>query len=320
MTDIPTLGIDVGKHRLDLSFLPDQVHLQVDNSTQGIAQLLELLQQRPPLQRIVIESTGGYERLVLHALVDAGLPASLVNPRPVRRFAQAMGLLAKTDRIDAAVLAHFAAHVQPPLTRRPDDNALALKQLVARRRQLVSLLVMQRNQREHVTLSLVRDSIARMTTQIQIELANLEAAIEEHIRVDDDLLGRYQTLQTVPGVGPATARVLVTEMPQLGHASRQQVAALAGVAPFNHDSGTLRGQRHIQGGRVTVRCALYMAALVAARHNPVIGAHYQHLRRQGKPKKVALVACMRKLLIHLNQLLRPDNQHPQHPQDNHPHA
>ena len=303
---VRTVGIDVCKQHLDVHLQPDDRSWRVDNNAQGVEQLTQQLAELKP-QRVIVESTGGYERPALYGLLAAELPVALVNPRPVRDFAKAMGLLAKTDRIDARVLAMFARHVPTRVSVLPDQRQKALKQLVTRRRQLAEQIVVQRNQLEHADLPVVCESILRTVCHLQTELAAIESMIQQLIDEDEQLKQRDTTLRSVPGVGPATARVLVTELPELGNASRRQIAALVGVAPYNDDSGNRRGARRIRGGRATVRKALYMATLVATRHNQVIREHYQHLQSQGKPKKVALVACMRKLLIYLNTLLTETN-------------
>jgi transposase len=302
MATTSTVGIDVSKHDLDVHLYPIGRSIQFSNDKEGIGGLLEELADHT-IDRIAVESTGGYERDVLCRLLEMSLPVALVNPRPVRDFARAMGLLAKTDRIDASVLARFAAQLKPREHRPTAAETQELRELVVRRRQLVAQLVAQRNQLEHVRLGTVRQSIERTIAHLRSEVAAIEASIDERVSADLTLRARYEALLTVRGVGPATARVLVTELPELGQLNRRSIASLVGVAPFNHDSGKHRGQRRIRGGRRTVRCALYMATLVASRYNPVITAHYQHLRSAGKPKKLALVACMRKLLIHLNAIL-----------------
>lgn len=302
-----TLGIDVSKHHLDVHLQPDNTSWQVPNTDEGVRQLTQQITQLKPA-RVVVESTGGYERPLLYRMLGAQLPVAMVNPRPVRDFAKAMGLLAKTDRLDAKVLALFARHVPTRLTVAPSQHHKALKQLVARRRQLVEQVNTQRSQAEHVDLPVVSESIQRTVAHLQTEIAAIESMIQQLIDQDDQLKQRDTKLQSVKGVGPATARVLVTELPELGRIGRRQIAALVGVAPYNDDSGQHRGQRRVRGGRAPVRRALYMATLVATRHNPVIRDYYQHLQQQGKAKKVALVACMRKLLIRLNALMaEPQN-------------
>lgn len=299
--DAITVGIDVSKQHLDVHVQPVNQSHRFENSPNGVLELIAWLAHGRPAC-IVVESTGGYERNVLYGMLNAELPVAMVNPRPVRDFAKAMGILAKTDRLDARVLALFARLVPVRLSEKPSDLQQELRQLVIRRRQLVEQCVACRNQREHVTLDIVRQSIKRTLDHLQTEIAAIESAIAQAIDQSDELRQRCATLQTVKGVGAATARVLATELPELGSLPRQQIAALVGVAPFNDDSATHRGQRHIRGGRPTVRRALYMATLVAARHNDVIRDHYQPLLTHGKAKKVALVACMRKLLTHLNTI------------------
>jgi transposase len=304
------VGVDVSKHRLDLMVrgaAAGPIALHAPNDRLGVRRLLDRLRAcLHEVALIVVEATGGYERTLLATLLQAQLPVARVNPLHVRRFAQSRGLLAKTDRIDAAVLADFArlnADRLRPL-RAIDDNAVMLRELVARRRQLVEQCVANQSQLEHATLPAVRQSIDRTIKHVRQEIATIETQIQERIDADGQLAARQRTLLNVPGIGPRVSRVLVSELPELGQLDRRQIAALVGVAPFNDDSGNHRGARHIRGGRSTVRAALYMATLVATRHDPVIKAHYEHLKANGKPKKVALVACMRKRLNYLTSLLR----------------
>jgi transposase len=297
-----TVGIDVSKRQLDVHVLPNGQTARFENSCEGVEQLIDFVRPHHP-ERLIVESTGGYERTVLYGMLGANLPVALINPRHIRNFAKACGLLAKTDRLDARIMAQFAQRVPTRLALPTTEDQRALKELVARRRQLVDQIIMQRNQLEHVQLGIVAESIDRTITHLQTEMAAIDALIQQMIDRDDDLKARCTKVQTVKGVGAVTARVLVTELPELGHATRRQIAALVGVAPFNDDSGQHQGLRYIRGGRASVRRTLYMAALVATRHNAIIRSHYQHLLQRGKPKKVALVACMRKLLIHLNTLL-----------------
>lgn len=296
------VGIDVSKFHLDVYWHPSSQSLRVENSAAGLAQLHQRLHPLP-LQHIAVESTGGYERDLLSMLLAAGAPVSLVNPRPVRHFALGLNLLAKTDRIDARVLALYAEHVRPRLAVPTSPDTQDLRDLVARRRQLVEQLTVQKNQRGHARLEAVRDSIDRTMQHLRTELLAIEALIQRIIESHPDMQQRCRLLQSVIGVGPTTARVLVSELPELGSRDRRPLAALVGIAPFNKDSGQKQGTRHIRGGRSTVRCALYMAAVSAARHNPVVRDHYRRLRDRGKPAKVALVACMHKMLNHLNTLV-----------------
>jgi transposase len=306
------VGVDVSKHRLDLmvrgaAAAAGPIALHAPNDHLGVRRLLDRLRALlHEVALIVVEATGGYERVLVQALLGAGLPVARVNPLHVRRFAQSRGLIAKTDALDAAVLADFArcnADRLRPL-RAIDDNAVMLKELTARRRQLVEQCVANQSQLEHATLPAVRQSIDRTIKHVRQEIAAIETQIQDLIDADGQLAARQRTLLSVPGIGPRVSRVLVSELPELGQLDRRQIAALVGVAPFNDDSGTHRGARHIRGGRSTVRAALYMATLVATRHDPVIKAHYEHLKANGKPKKVALVACMRKRLNYLTSLLR----------------
>lgn len=297
------VGVDVSKSRLDVCFHGRS--FSVPNGS-GIPRLVRLLcEQRPRL--VVLEASGGYENALLHALLDAQLPATRVNPLRVRRFAESCGILAKTDGIDARVLADFTrVHEQTLRPMKPlSENARMLRQLTARRRQLVEQCVANRNQREHVTFAAVRDSIDRTLTHLRQEIACVEEQMQQLIDADAILRRRQQVLEGVPGIGRRVSRVLVSELPELGELNRREIAALVGVAPFNDDSGSRRGQRHIRGGRPWVRSALYMATLVATRCDPYIRDHYKRLLSLGKPKKVALVACMRKRLNYLTTLMAP---------------
>jgi transposase len=296
------IGIDVAKAQLDVACRPRDDPWRVPNDEAGIARLVDRLQPlRPAL--IVLEATGGYEAAVVAALATAGLPVVVANPRQVRDFAKATGQLAKTDRLDAAVLALFAERVRPTPRPLPDEAAQALAALLTRRRQLVEMLTAERNR-----LLIARPAIRR---DLQQHIRWLERRLAE---VDDDLhtavkaspLWRVKDnlLQSVPGIGPVVSLTLLAELPELGRLSHKAIAALVGVAPLNRDSGTLRGKRLVYGGRASVRVALYMAALVASKWNPVIRAFYERLRRAGKPAKVALTAGMRKLLTILNAIAR----------------
>jgi len=228
----------------------------------------------------------------------------VVNPRQIRDFARATGKLAKTDRLDAAAIAHFAEAIRPPARPIADAQAQALGELVARRRQVIEMMVAERNRRRMASQRRVIRAIERHLALLQAELSELEGDIDDAIRNSPAWQADADLLQSVPGVGPATLRTLIAELPELGHLTRRKIAALVGVAPINRDSGMLRGRRSIAGGRPAVRTALYMAALVASRKNPIIAAHYQKLRAAGKTGKQALTACMRKLIVTLNAILR----------------
>lgn len=302
MSHVLSVGLDVSKHHLDLAFLPGRPPQRIPHTDEGIARLVTHVQALSPTL-IVLEATGGYETEVATALALAGLPVALVNPRQVRDFARALGRLAKTDAIDAQVLALFAERVRPAIRPLPDEAHQALAALVTRRRQLVDMLTTER-----LRLPLAKGPIRR---DVQAHIHWLEQRVRDTNR---DLRAALKTsplwhattrlLQSVPGIGPTTAAILIAELPELGHLSRQQLGALVGVAPLNHDSGQYRGVRRIWGGRAHVRRALYMATLVATRYNPVIRAFYQHLLSGGKPKLVALVACIRKLLTILNAMIK----------------
>lgn len=302
-----TAGIDVSKQHLDLAFDPTREHQRFTNDAEGCAALIQAL-RNASVTRIIIEATGGYERLIVTELLGAGLPVFVVNPRQVRDFAKAMGQLAKTDRIDAQVLARFGqvASLQP--RQMPDENAAALQELLARRRQLVVMRTAESNRLAMANSKRVRRSIEQVVKSLERQLEQIDRDLDKLIKDSPAWREREDLLTSVPGVGKTTARTLVAELPELGKCSRQQIAALVGVAPINRDSGQYRGRRMVWGGRSSVRAVLYMATLTAARCNPVLKAHYQRLLAAGKRKKVALVACMRKLLTMLNAMVR-ENHH-----------
>lgn len=296
------IGIDVAKAELVVSVRPSLEQWAVPNTAAGIETFLTRLSALGP-QLIVLEATGGYEREVAAALAAAQWPVVVVNPRQVREFAKATGQRAKTDGIDAAMLALFGERMQPAVRPLSDEATTDLAAVLLRRRQLTEMLVAEKNRlglaRRPVRKSL-KSHIAYLERELRITETDLTAQIEASPvwRVNDDLL------QSAPGIGQVTSQTLLAELPELGALSHRQVAALVGVAPVAHDSGAMRGKRAIAGGRARVRAVLYMATLVATRHNPVIRAFYQRLVAAGKPKKVALVACMRKLLTMLNAMLR----------------
>ena len=297
------VGIDVAKDRLDIHVRPGGESFAVARDGEALAVLVERLQTLAPAL-IAIEATGGYETVVASALAAAQLPLAVVNPRQIRDFARATGNLAKTDRLDAAAIAHFAEAIRPPARPIADAQAQALGELVARRRQVIEMMVAERNRRRMASQRRVIRAIERHLALLQAELSELEGDIDDAIRNSPAWQADADLLQSVPGVGPATLRTLIAELPELGHLTRRKIAALVGVAPINRDSGMLRGRRSIAGGRPAVRTALYMAALVASRKNPIIAAHYQKLRAAGKTGKQALTACMRKLIVTLNAILR----------------
>jgi transposase len=308
MTEPMFVGVDVAKAELVVAVRPSGAQWTVANDEPGRRTLIARLTAERP-QLLVLEATGGYELPAVAALVAAGLPVVVVNPRQVRDFARSTGQLAKTDRLDAAVLALFAERVQPPIRALPDAATQALEALVARRRQLVEMLSAEQNR-----LGLARGR-GKTTRPILASLQQTIAFLTRQLGATDRELGtmirespvwreRDDVLQSVPGIGPVVARTLLATLPELGALNRRAIAKLVGVAPLNRDSGTWRGQRTIHGGRAHARAAVYMAALVASRHNAVLRAFYQRLLAEGKPKKLALVACMRKLLTILNTMLR----------------
>ena len=272
----------------------------------GLADLVNRLEALAP-SLVVMEATGGFEVTVAAALGAAGLPLAVVNPRQIRDFARASGKLAKTDSLDAAAIAHFAEALRPEVRPIPDEQARLLGELVARRRQVVEMMTAERNRRRQLTSKRLIKSVERLLDALQRELSELENELDDTIRGTPAWRDAENLLTSVPGVGGTVARTLLAELPELGRLDRKAIAALVGVAPFNRDSGTLRGKRTVWGGRASVRSTLYMAALVASHHNPTLSAFYQRLVQAGKPKKLALTAVMRKLITILNAMLR-DNR------------
>ena len=296
------VGIDVSKDRLDVAILGERQETQLDNTPKGIASLVEEMQERCP-ELIVVEATGGYQRGVVEALFWAGLAVAVVNPARVRQFARACDLLAKTDKLDAQVLAVFGQRVQP---RHYESKSEAGKQLSAwlvRRRQLDEMLKAEQNRLRTLSQSL-RGSVERIIACLKEEKKTLDEQIRQFVAEQETWQEQTEILQSVPGVGMVTTATLLAELPELGKMDRKKIAALVGVAPMNFDSGRKRGYRKTKGGRGDVRSVLYMSTLVATRHNPLIQAQYQQLSKRGKLKKVALIACMRKFLILLNAMLR----------------
>lgn len=298
----PFVGIDVSQARLDIALHPTGDPWSVAYDDSGLATLVARLDALVPAL-IVMEATGGLERLVADALHRAALPLAVVNPRQVRDFARATGTLAKTDALDARILAHFAHAIQPDRQAPPDPNNQALTALLTRRRQVVAMLTSERN-RLLRALPVVRPPIDRHCQWLEEEITALDAALTAAIAVSPAWQEHLALLRSVPGVGPVLAMTLIAELPQLGQLGRKEIAALVGVAPLNRDSGQWRGKRTTWGGRGRVRAVLYMAALSATRHNPVIAAFYARLCAAGKAKKVALVACMHKLLLILNAVVK----------------
>jgi transposase len=303
MTPPPiSIGIDVSKTRLDVAVRPSGAAWMTGNDPGGIAALVEQVAAWHPAH-IVLEATGGLEAPAAAALASAGLPVAVVNPRQVRDFAKATGRLAKTDARDAAVLAHFGEAIRPVPRPLPDAQAQPLHALLTRRTQLVEMVTAEQN-RLGSTPAPLRDGVVRHLTWLRQEVQVVTAELEHAVTASPVWQARLALLRSVPGVGRVVALTLVAELPELGQLAPKRTAALVGVAPLARDSGRLRGRRGVWGGRARVRSALYMATLVASRRNPVIAAFYQRLLAAGKPKKVALVACMHKLLRILGAILR----------------
>lgn len=299
------VGIDVSKAKLDVCCLPKGEHRQFENEPKGRAALLQWLSSKPGCL-LVVESTGGYERELVYASQDAHLEIALCNPRQVRDFAKGRGQLAKTDRIDAGILAEFARQVQPrPLAQVPERQR-ELESLVALRRQLVELRTAQLNRLGQASQKFVIQSLRTVLAAIEKQLNATEARILKLLESHDDWRRKIEVLRSAAGVGPVTGATLVAELPELDNLNRQAIAALVGVAPYPHDSGLHRGKRVIWGGRGKLRATLYMAAFNAKRCNPIIREFAQRLSKQGKSFKVVMVACMRKLLVILNSMLKND--------------
>ncbi len=296
------VGIDVSKAQLDIAVRPTQDQWDCLNTNSGIARLTKRL-KRLELKLIVLEATGGYEIPVTAALAAAQLPVVVINPRQARYFARSTGRLAKTDSIDAQVLAHFAEAVRPQVRPLPDERVQELASIVSRRLQIVEMLTAEKNRLHRASPSVSRN-IKRHINWLEKSLADIDDELKESIVNSPIWRQKVNVLKSTPGIGPICSMTLVAELPELGSLNRKQIAALVGVAPFNRDSGMMRGKRTIWGGRARVRAVLYMAALTASRHNPVIRPFYERLCAAGKPKKVALTACMRKLLTILNAMLR----------------
>jgi transposase len=300
------IGIDVSKQLLEVAVHQSDYHFSCPNELKNFPTLSsELISLRAA--RIVLEATGGLERPLLQALQAIGLPVVVINPRQVRDFAKALGLLAKTDRLDARVLAHFAAAVQPPVSPIKTQQDRELDALMGRRNQLTEILAQEKNRRRSAATKTTRDDIEEHIEWLEERLKELDEKLKQQLQSSAVWQRKDQILQSVKGIGFVTSMALLADCPELGQLNRHQIAKLAGVAPLNRDSGMQRGARHIYGGRAQVRCKLYMATLTATRFNPVIKSFYQRLLNKNKLKKVAIVACMRKLLTIVNVMVR-DNK------------
>jgi transposase len=296
------VGIDVSKDRLDIAVHGQDKVWSFTNEEGGIEQAVKMIKELSPVL-VVLEATGGIELPVVASLGASGVPVAVVNPRQARDFGKATGKLAKTDVLDAKVLAHFAAAVHPEPKALPDATTQGFAAILARRRQLVEMLVAEKN-RSRTAIKPVRERIRKHISWLEQELDSTDKDLDQAVRGSPLWREKDDLLKSVPGVGPVVSSTLLGQLPELGTLNRKQIAALVGVAPLNRDSGKFRGKRSIWGGRASVRSSLYMATLVATRHNPVIKAFYKKLCAAGKLKKVALTACMRKLLTILNAMIR----------------
>lgn len=294
------VGVDVSKARLDIFFNDES--WSVPNVWASIYKLaVKLVELQPKL--IVVESTGGLEHALLTEFSSLGLPVALVNPRRVREFARSIGQLAKTDKVDAKLLARFGEAVKPEPTKMPTIEEQHLSALMIRRRQVIEMLTMEKNHLNS-THPVTQDSVTKIISLLQHELDELNEQIDEYIDQFPEFKKKDEILRSTPGIGKVTSAILLSDLPELGSIDRKKIAALVGVAPFNNDSGRFRGKRRIKGGRPAVRTVLYMATISAIKCNPVIKSFYKHLLEKGKVKKVAIVACMHKMLIYLNSIIR----------------
>lgn len=303
MSDKVFVGIDIAEATLDVHVLPGDDRFSCTHDAEGVARLIERLKQMT-LGVIVLEATGGFEVVLASELAAAGFPVAVVNPQQPRAFAKAIGRLAKTDRIDAYVLARFAEAVKPPIRPLPTDDERLLKELVSRRHQLMGLRTAEKNRLHRVSSPRVAESIREVLHTLDLQIKRIEQDLRKSITKTPIWREKEKLYQSAKGIGSITAMTLVVLMPELGRLTGREISSLAGVAPFNRDSGKMRGKRMIKGGRAPVRKALYMAAMSAKQHNKTIKPFYERLIKAGKPFKVAMVACMRKLLIILNAMAK----------------
>lgn len=296
------VGLDVSQDQLDYAFWPEGATFQAKNQAEGIQQLVQHLKQVAP-ERIVVEATGGLEIEVVTALCQANLSVAVINPKRARDFARSTGQLAKTDRIDAVLLAHFGQAIRPRVYQMPDEQAQQLNALLTRRRQLIEMLVAEKN-RLHSADRRVKERLKAHIAWLEAEIQDIDRNLKQAIEQNPVWKEKDEILRSVPGVGPGLSFTLLGDLPELGQLDRKKIAALVGIAPYNRDSGQQRGKRAVWGGRARVRHALYMPTLSAVRYNPVIKAFYENLIGAGKPYKVAITACMRKLLTILNAMIK----------------
>jgi len=305
--DAIVVGIDVSKDRLDIHVRPSGESFSVERKAEGLDALLARLSPLQP-HAVAVEATGGFETVVAAALGAAGLPVIVVNPAQVRDFAKALGKRAKTDPIDAAVIAHFVEATAPEIRPLPDEATRLLADLIARRRQIIQMIVAERQRERRTSVPRLKKSITRLLKALEKELTAVDGDIDDAVRGSPVWREKEDLLKSVPGIGNTIARTLIAELPELGTLNRRQIASLAGLAPYTRQSGQWRGRSFIGGGRASVRSALFLGALVAARFNPLLKAFHQRLLAAGKPKKVALIAVARKLLTILNAMLRDKKQ------------
>jgi len=296
------VGIDVAKEKLDLAVLGEKTTSEVTNTKKGISALVKKMRQLNP-RLIVVEATGGYEEVLVLSLFEAGLPVALVSPQRVRQYAKARGLLAKTDKLDAQNLAEYGKNIQPRLFVAKSEAGRRLSAIIGRRRQLSDMQKAEKN-RLRTAYSEMKSSIQRMIDCLETEIDSLDKEMRKFMKEHEDFGEQEKILRSAKSIGPVTAASLLADLPELGKLDRKQIAALVGVAPMNHDSGRKRGYRKTKGGRPEVRSVLYMSALSAIRYNPVIKVQYEQLVKRGKEKKVAITACMRKMLTILNAMMR----------------
>jgi transposase len=303
MEKVTVIGIDVSKDRLDVAVRPSGESFAVERNASGLDDLIKRLKPFAP-HLVALEATGGFETIAAAALASAGLPVVIVNPAQIRSFAKALGQRAKTDPIDAAVIAHFAEATAPEPRPLPDEATQFLADLVARRRQIIAMIGAERQREKRAMAKRLKKSIARLLKALEKELTSVDSDIDDAVRGSPAWREKEDLLASVPGIGPVIARTMIAEMPELGRLDRKQIAALAGLAPWTRQSGQWRGKSFIGGGRTSVRCALFLGAMVARRHNPILKAFFDRLVAAGKPKMVAIIAVARKLLTFLNAIIR----------------
>jgi transposase len=296
------VGIDVGKAQLDLYIYERDVYFAAENSPEGICKALGRL-GRYRLDRIVIEATGRYEHAFVEAALEKGLPVIISNPLHIRRYAGAIGQIAKTDEIDCRLIAEYAAVIQPPVRKHKSKMVIKIKDLLVRRRQIIEMMTMEKN-RYQIMPRFLKADIKRVIHHFERQLEKVDKQLNALVEQEDAWREKREIMLSMPGIGPVVVNTLLGDLPELGELNNKQISALTGVAPYNRDSGQLRGKRRIRGGRASVRTMLFMAVLTSVQHNPVIKQFYQRLVAQGKHKKVALTACIRKMIIMLNAMVR----------------